>query len=278
MRALESASCQVHPGERIAVVGPSGSGKSTLLHLLGGIDAPTAGSISWPALGSRQELRPWNIGYVFQQQAFSPSQRAGKHATASAAYGCQTGGRARSGLEDARRYRAGDDRGQAAGGAFGRQVQRVAVARALASNPRLILADEPTGQLDHPTARRLFDVLLSTLEERDTALVVATHDSAIAARMTTVWRVHHGKMEVNDDLRSSRGLLARRPARLVGAVLGVATTITLLSSLGIFLSTSSRTMTARAVSTVPVDWQVQLASGADEGLVRRLSSVHLRLD
>ena len=65
-----------------------------------------------------------------------------------------------------------------------------------------------------------------------------------------------------------RGLLARRPVRLVGAVLGVATTITLLSSLGIFLSTSSQTMTARAVSTVPIDWQVRLASGADEGVVR----------
>ena len=64
-----------------------------------------------------------------------------------------------------------------------------------------------------------------------------------------------------------QGLLARRPARLLGSVLGVATTITLLSSLGIFLSTSSQTMTARAVSTVPIDWQVQLARGADEGVV-----------
>ena len=198
VRALESASCEVHPGERIAVVGPSGSGKSTLLHLLGGIDAPTAGSISWPALGSREELRPWNIGYVFQTSSLLPPLSVlentqlplllmGVKQTDAREAAFRT-------LVDIGLEMIADRLPEELSGG---QVQRVAVARALASNPRLILADEPTGQLDHPTARRLFDVLLSTLEERDTALVVATHDSAVAARMTTVWRVHHGKLEVN---------------------------------------------------------------------------------
>ena len=77
----------------------------------------------------------------------------------------------------------------------GGQAQRVAVARALASRPYLILADEPTGQLDHPTAHHLFDVLLEALEATNTALLVATHDPAIAKRLHTVWQIHYGVLE-----------------------------------------------------------------------------------
>ena len=79
----------------------------------------------------------------------------------------------------------------------GGQAQRVAVARALACRPKLILADEPTGQLDHPTAQHLFDVLLAALEGTDTALLVATHDMTVAERMHTVWRMQHGTLEVH---------------------------------------------------------------------------------
>ena len=79
----------------------------------------------------------------------------------------------------------------------GGQAQRVAVARSLVASPRLIVADEPTGQLDHPTARHLFDVLLASLEGTDTALVVATHDKAIAERMQTIWQIHSGILEGN---------------------------------------------------------------------------------
>jgi putative ABC transport system ATP-binding protein/lipoprotein-releasing system ATP-binding protein len=77
----------------------------------------------------------------------------------------------------------------------GGQAQRVAVARALAARPRLILADEPTGQLDHPTAQHLFDVLLASLDGTDIAFVVATHDMSVAERMTTVWHMQHGLLE-----------------------------------------------------------------------------------
>jgi putative ABC transport system ATP-binding protein/lipoprotein-releasing system ATP-binding protein len=74
----------------------------------------------------------------------------------------------------------------------GGQAQRVAIARALASGPQLILADEPTGQLDHPTAKLLFDVLMATLEGTDTALVVATHDRTVAERLDSLWSMEHG--------------------------------------------------------------------------------------
>jgi putative ABC transport system ATP-binding protein/lipoprotein-releasing system ATP-binding protein len=79
----------------------------------------------------------------------------------------------------------------------GGQAQRVAVARALASHPKLLLADEPTGQLDHPTAQELFDVLLASLEGTQTALVVATHDRTVAERMKTIWYMQHGLLEVH---------------------------------------------------------------------------------
>jgi ABC-type lipoprotein export system ATPase subunit len=79
----------------------------------------------------------------------------------------------------------------------GGQAQRVAVARALATQPKLILADEPTGQLDHPTAQHLFDVLLASLEGTDIAIVVATHDITVAERMHKKWQMQYGILEVN---------------------------------------------------------------------------------
>jgi putative ABC transport system ATP-binding protein/lipoprotein-releasing system ATP-binding protein len=79
----------------------------------------------------------------------------------------------------------------------GGQAQRVAVARALVTQPKLLLADEPTGQLDHPTAQQLFDVLLASLEGTETALVVATHDQSVAGRMKTIWHMEHGILEVH---------------------------------------------------------------------------------
>jgi putative ABC transport system ATP-binding protein/lipoprotein-releasing system ATP-binding protein len=90
----------------------------------------------------------------------------------------------------------------------GGQAQRVAMARALAYHPKVIFADEPTGQLDHTTASRLLDTLLSAIEETDTALVIATHDPLVAARMSTVWQMRHGQLvqrdRVEGDIRSER--------------------------------------------------------------------------
>jgi ABC-type lipoprotein export system ATPase subunit len=199
IHALVAATCTVAPRERIAVVGPSGSGKSTLLHLMGGIDTPTAGLIAWPALGERETLRPFKVAFVFQTMSLISSLTALENAAlplllagieVSEAEQTAFEALAAIGLEAA----ADKLPEELSGG----QAQRVAVARALASHPRLILADEPTGQLDHPTAQQLFDVLLDSLEETDTALVVATHDAAIARRMNTVWRVHHGRLEVQE--------------------------------------------------------------------------------
>jgi ABC-type lipoprotein export system ATPase subunit len=197
VKALESASGEVVRGDRIAIVGPSGSGKSTLLHIMGGIDAPSEGSVSWPALGDRKSLRPRKIGIVFQTMSLLapltvventelPLLLAGVKPSEAREASLKALGEI--GLESI----ANKLPEELSGG----QAQRVAVARALSSRPKVILADEPTGQLDHPTARLLFDVLLASLDPTETALVIATHDLAIAERMNTVWSISHGRLEV----------------------------------------------------------------------------------
>jgi ABC-type lipoprotein export system ATPase subunit len=197
VNVLASVTCSVVPGDRVAVVGPSGSGKSTLLHLIGGIDTPTSGSISWPELGPKRDLRPKKIGFVFQMQTLLAPLTAVEnvelpllldHVKPSEAHFA-----ALKALEDLELGAIADKLPEELSGG---QAQRVGVARVLSSRPKLILADEPTGQLDHPTAQRLFDVLLASIEDSDTALIVATHDPAIAGRMRTTWHLRHGRLEV----------------------------------------------------------------------------------
>ncbi len=196
--ALTGATVSVRSGDRIAVVGPSGGGKSTLLQLLGGLDAPDEGQIAWPALGPRGQLRPRQVGYVFQTPSLLESLTVLENVELPLLLTGET--------SEAARVRAREILAELGLAAIaeklpaelsGGQAQRAAVARAFVGKPRLILADEPTGQLDHPTAQRLFDVLLALLSKTDTALVVATHDLAIAQRFPVKWRLAHGRLEVS---------------------------------------------------------------------------------
>jgi lipoprotein-releasing system ATP-binding protein len=196
--AVASATCTVIPRDRIALMGPSGSGKSTLLHLLGGLDILTSGSLTWPALGARDTLRPAKVGLVFQTPSLLAPLTVVENVEIPLLLGKDSAEKARAAALDALdriglRFIADKLPEELSGG----QAQRVAVARALASSPKLILADEPTGQLDHPTAQHLFDVLLASLEGTETALVVATHDRTVAERMNTLWHMQHGILEVN---------------------------------------------------------------------------------
>lgn len=195
--ALVSATCEVSSGSRIALVGPSGSGKSTLLHLMGALDAPTTGRISWPGLGEREALRPEKIAFVFQTPSLLAPLTVVENVELPLLLGHNGAKEARrAALETLDHIELADIKDKLPEELSGGQAQRVAVARALAYRPALILADEPTGQLDHPTASHLFDVLLSSLEGTDIALVVATHDMAIAERMHERWRMRHGVLEV----------------------------------------------------------------------------------
>jgi putative ABC transport system ATP-binding protein/lipoprotein-releasing system ATP-binding protein len=193
--ALDGATFTIPAGARIALVGPSGCGKSTLLHLIAGLDTPTAGTLAWPALGPRESLRPLHVGFVFQAPSLvAPltvvenvelplllEQHAPIEARAAAL--AMLG---RIGLAEL----ADKLPEEISGG----QAQRVAVARALVHQPPLLCADEPTGQLDRATAKHLMDVLLAAIEGTSTALVVATHDPEIAARLTTQWSMQHGSL------------------------------------------------------------------------------------
>jgi putative ABC transport system ATP-binding protein/lipoprotein-releasing system ATP-binding protein len=197
--ALASATCTVLPGDRIALVGPSGSGKSTLLHLMGGLDVPTSGVLSWPALGARDTLRPAKVALVFQMPSLLAPLSVVENVELPLLLDRVDPRLARAAAREAL-ARIGlsglaDTLPEALSGG---QAQRVAVARALAASPPLLLADEPTGQLDHPTAAHLLDVLLAALEGSPAALVVATHDKTVAERMDTQWSMRYGRLEVAD--------------------------------------------------------------------------------
>jgi putative ABC transport system ATP-binding protein/lipoprotein-releasing system ATP-binding protein len=191
--ALQHATCRIERGARIALIGPSGSGKSTLLHLLAALDEPTSGVVRWPALGDKETLRPSKVSFVFQTESLLapltvlenievPLLLAGSNADEARA--------AASGILDALDLAALADKlpEEISGG----QAQRAAVARSLITRPALILADEPTGQLDHLTAAHLLDLMESRLEGTDAALVIATHDAFVAGRMKTRWTMDHG--------------------------------------------------------------------------------------
>ncbi|MHB1461298.1 MAG: ABC transporter ATP-binding protein [Armatimonadota bacterium] len=194
--ALSGVTASIHAGDQIAVVGPSGGGKSTLLQLMGGLDIPSEGEISWPALGDRGSLRPRQIGYVFQTQSLMAPLNVVENVELPLLLVGESVDVARSrALEILKQLDLLSLASKLPEELSGGQAQRVAVARAFVGKPKLILADEPTGQLDHPTAQHLFDVLLTSLAGSDTALVIATHDLTIAQRLPVLWHLSHGHLE-----------------------------------------------------------------------------------
>jgi ABC-type lipoprotein export system ATPase subunit len=193
--AVRRLSCELHAGQQVAVTGPSGSGKSTLLRLLAGLDEPTVGTVTWPALGGQDALRPGPVGMVFQ----GPSLLAPLDVTENVALPLILAGSS----DDEGRKAAGqalDRLGIRSLGAklpdelSGGQSQRVALARVLAGRPRLILADEPTGQLDGATGHELMTELLGFAAATGAAVVVTTHDVRIADRLPQQWQMADGRL------------------------------------------------------------------------------------
>jgi putative ABC transport system ATP-binding protein len=195
--AVHGATCQVDSDSRVALVGESGSGKSTLVHLMAGLDAPTSGAVTWPSWPAGPFQDPSRAGVVFQGPSLIPSLSA----VENVAFPLLLQG---TGHEEAT-TRAKDsldllgiawlsDRvpEEMSGG----QAQRVAVARAVTAQPRLILADEPTGRLDRASGERVMDLLVEAAEHLDAGLVVATHDPAMAAYLEVTWRMRDGELVV----------------------------------------------------------------------------------
>lgn len=196
--ALDGATFTIPAGARIALVGPSGCGKSTLLHLIAGLDTPTSGALAWPALGPKESLRPLHVGFVFQAPSLVAPLTVVENVELPLLLEHRDPAEARTAaLAVLGRIGLAELADKLPEEISGGQAQRVAVARALVHQPALLCADEPTGQLDRATAKHLMDVLLAAIEGTSTALVVATHDPEIAARLTTPWRMQHGILEAS---------------------------------------------------------------------------------
>jgi ABC-type lipoprotein export system ATPase subunit len=202
--ALQPTGCVIEQGDRVALMGPSGSGKSTLLHLMAGLDEPTVGQVSWPGIGSRVSLRPGPVAVIFQ----GPSLLAPLTVEENVALPLVLDGMSHDEAHRAARLTLElldllELREQLPEEISGGQAQRVAVARALAGAPRLILADEPTGQLDRASGAVVVEFLLAAADHASAALVVSTHDPAVAARLPDVWEMQSGRLTTSGPTQAS---------------------------------------------------------------------------
>jgi len=194
VHAVRDVSLSVAPGARIALVGRSGSGKTTLLHILGGLDAPTSGEAHWPGLGPRSQLLPTKVAFVFQAQSLLAPLSAEENVALPLLLAGEGEERSmRAAREVLHALCLGDLGARLPEELSGGQCQRVAAARALVSRPALLLADEPTGQLDHATSGPFVDALLGIVTA-DTAVVVATHDPALADEMDCRIDIRDGRV------------------------------------------------------------------------------------
>jgi ABC-type lipoprotein export system ATPase subunit len=194
LNVVTEANCIVRGGDRLALVGPSGSGKSTLLNILGGLVSPTQGKIAWPALGNKTALRPRQITFVFQTPSLFPALTVLQNVTLPLILVGEdedADGKAMTMLST---FGLGNISGKLPEELSGGQSQRVSMARALITSPKLILADEPTGQLDSVTAASFLDTVVSVLANTPAALIIATHDRAVAARMENRWTMDRGHL------------------------------------------------------------------------------------
>lgn len=200
---LTNLDLSIAAGERVAIVGPSGSGKSTLLHLMGGLDKANQGSCmllgtDWQNLSEKQRClrRNKHLGFIYQFHHLLPEFTALENAAMPLLIGKRARRKAFAQAEDLLRkvglaHRLHHKPSQLSGG----ERQRVAIARALVGKPSCILADEPTGNLDHSTASSVFAQMMEINAEENCALVIVTHDTALAAKMDRCLTLQDGQLQ-----------------------------------------------------------------------------------
>ena len=214
VRANDGISLTIEKGEFVAIVGKSGSGKSTLMNIIGALDVPTGGEYY---LGGRDvsdmtdnqlaEIRNTMIGFVFQQYNLLPKLNLLENVELPLLYaGMDAWDRRERAMESLERVGLKEKWKNFHKQLSGGQQQRVSIARALAGNPSLILADEPTGALDSKTGREVLDFLKKLNREGNT-IVMITHDSSIAREARRVVRIHDGKINFDGDVEDYAAII-----------------------------------------------------------------------
>jgi putative ABC transport system ATP-binding protein len=206
VHALRGLSLTINRGEVVAIVGPSGSGKSTLMNILGCLDLPTSGEyfldgerVSVLRDDQLADIRNRKVGFIFQSFNLLSRQTALANVELPLRYAGMTSGRkerARQsltavGLQDRMTHRPYE--------LSGGQQQRVAIARALVNDPAIIMADEPTGNLDSKVGQEIMDLLLSLNRERGTTLIIVTHDPKVAAQTQRIIRIQDGLVDTESE-------------------------------------------------------------------------------
>jgi len=210
--ALDRVDLAIHPGDFLAVMGPSGSGKSTLMNILGCLDVPTSGSYEIRGIpvadltpDELANLRNREIGFVFQVFHLLPRYTAQRNVELPLLYaGVESGERTRRALDALRAVGIEDRRHHLSNELSGGQKQKVAIARALVNQPTLLLADEPTGNLDSKSGEELMDIFVR-LNREGTTIILVTHDPVIARRAKRAVYIVDGRLVEADAFRELRG-------------------------------------------------------------------------
>jgi ABC-type lipoprotein export system ATPase subunit len=207
IRALDGVCLQVKHGELLTVMGPSGSGKSTLLNMIGALDKPTSGEImidgkNLVKIRNKDKFRSQSVGFVFQLHNLIPTLTARENVEVPMMGQKNIFARRKRSKELLELVGLGDRMRHLPNQLSGGQRQRVAVARALANNPALILADEPTGSLDTEAGRALMGLLHDLNQSQNTTFIVVTHDPAVARQTNRVIVLEDGKIFREDIIGS----------------------------------------------------------------------------
>lgn len=206
--ALAGIDLTIEDGDRLVIQGPTGGGKSTLLQMLGGLDRPTSGSIELDGvdlarLGEARltAIRAQSIGFVFQSFNLIPTLTARENVeTALVPLGTKAADRRAQAAEALESVGLGERLGHLPGEMSGGQQQRVAIARALVKRPNVLLADEPTGNLDESMRDEIMELLEGLWQEHRPTFVMVTHDSALARRAPRVATIRRGRVTVTDQV------------------------------------------------------------------------------
>lgn len=207
VHALAGVDLTIEDGGRLVIQGPTGGGKSTLLQMLGGLDRPTDGSVELDGVDLAKlseakltKVRAENIGFVFQSFNLIPTLTAQENVeTALVPLGVKASERRRRAAEALDSVGLGERLGHLPSEMSGGQQQRVAIARALVKQPKVLLADEPTGNLDESMRDEIMEVLETMWKEHGLTFIMVTHDSAIARRAPRLATIRRGKVTITEN-------------------------------------------------------------------------------